>query len=57
MATKNKIWKVCDECKGTKIVHRHEFDENNIISTIEITCPTCEGKGFTYFGYMKEETE
>jgi DnaJ-class molecular chaperone len=57
MATKHKIWIVCAECKGDKNVHRHTFNEDGTINTVEITCPTCNGKGVTYFGYVKEEEE
>ncbi len=58
MANFMKIFKICPQCKGNKIIiiNNNSYDS---LPPQEIECPTCEGEGKLFWGKLKfvEEEE
>ncbi len=55
MATKEKIYQKCQNCRGDKIIQGDWDPETQSFPLVE--CPECDGKGSTEWGYVKISEE
>jgi hypothetical protein len=52
---KDKIFRICGTCKGTKKIMTTVSGEPGQPTTkVEIDCPACGGDGYVEWGYVKE---